>query len=552
MAIFEDKKWVLIDTETNGISDPIHVVELAAQLMQGWQPIGQPFQVLLNKNIEITPEVSRLNGYTREILERDGIDPGLAYSKFKKYVKAYPIVSYNLDFDWDRVLVQEWARLGIQQIGTRGFCVLRLAQRLLDPVPAGNHKLQTLRQFYRLPDRGAHSAMGDVMTVIDLCERVLLPLIEKNGMSTWEDVVAFTEEEWYPSVLTFGKFKGRAFREAMHDPDLAEWLEWLSESKNERSSAMGKWYLRNISVVSEDEELTVTHIDIGSSKHQQNKDTTRSGIVVYQDIELQAIKKLVDAARERLADLESIYSAESNKVAVVNSSLFKLLSAEYRKRDQLSRIIKYRKRFLDSFYSHSDHEEDIFEGYEEEEKNSNKEYEEAESAAESVQELTQEQKTDLKKIYKKLASLYHPDRAQSDVEIKAYTVLMSAINLAKEKNDIEMLRKIANDPDSILQEAGEVTLGIRDRDDVSDLKRVYQVLQVKIVEIISKINDLKEDPQYELATLVERKPSYLDETAEEMKKELLEEISSLEVESSHLAREIAELTGDLPRDGCVF
>jgi len=27
-----------------------------------------------------------------------------------------------------------------------------LAQRLLDPVPAGNCKLQTLRQYYRLPN----------------------------------------------------------------------------------------------------------------------------------------------------------------------------------------------------------------------------------------------------------------------------------------------------------------------------------------------------------------------------------------------------------------
>ena len=36
------------------------------------------------------------------------------------------------------MLLPEWERLGIDPIGARGFCVLRLAQRLLDPVPDGD------------------------------------------------------------------------------------------------------------------------------------------------------------------------------------------------------------------------------------------------------------------------------------------------------------------------------------------------------------------------------------------------------------------------------
>ena len=70
-----------------------------------------------------------------------------------------PVVAYNLEYDWHKVLLPEWKRLGIPQIGIPGFCALKLAQRLLDPVPAGNHKLQTLRQYYRLPENGAHTAL---------------------------------------------------------------------------------------------------------------------------------------------------------------------------------------------------------------------------------------------------------------------------------------------------------------------------------------------------------------------------------------------------------
>ena len=143
----DSQEWILVDTETNGISAPIYVVDIAAQRMRGWKPIGDPFQVLLNQNIDIPAEASRVNGYTREILERDGVPAVRAYEDLRRYAGRLPMVSYNLEFDWDRVLVPEWKRLGIEEVGSRGFCILKLTQRLLDPVPAGNCKLQTLRQF---------------------------------------------------------------------------------------------------------------------------------------------------------------------------------------------------------------------------------------------------------------------------------------------------------------------------------------------------------------------------------------------------------------------
>src|SRR5229473_3304971 len=131
-----DKVWILLDTETNGVIVPIFVVELAAQRMRGWQPDGEPFRKLLNQNADIPPEASRVHGYTREILERDG-EPALdVYRAFADYTGELPIVSYNVEYDFEQVLMPEWNRLGIKPIGAVGFCALRLAQRLLDPVPA--------------------------------------------------------------------------------------------------------------------------------------------------------------------------------------------------------------------------------------------------------------------------------------------------------------------------------------------------------------------------------------------------------------------------------
>jgi len=85
--------------------------------MRGWKPIGEPFRRLLNHNKDIPPEASRMHGYTREILERDGEPPQQVYSEFREYAGGLPVVSCNIEFDWDRVLVPEWHRLGISPIG---------------------------------------------------------------------------------------------------------------------------------------------------------------------------------------------------------------------------------------------------------------------------------------------------------------------------------------------------------------------------------------------------------------------------------------------------
>jgi len=94
----QNKEWVILDTETTGFASPIIVAELAAQRMRGWEGNGAPFRRLLNQNADIAPEASRVHGYTREILERDG-EPAIdVYRDFGAYTGDLPIVSYNLKY----------------------------------------------------------------------------------------------------------------------------------------------------------------------------------------------------------------------------------------------------------------------------------------------------------------------------------------------------------------------------------------------------------------------------------------------------------------------
>ncbi len=180
-------EWVVIDTETNGLSSPVHVVEIAARRMRGWERSDEGFGRLINHGVPIDPQATAVHGYTNEYVRKWGEDPLEVYEELRLYIEDRPIVAYNLSFD-ERVLTREWERLGIPAIGTRGFCALRLAKRLLDPSPAGNHQLQTLKTHFGLPDRKAHSALGDVETTIDLMESVLWPIARSQGLSNWEDI----------------------------------------------------------------------------------------------------------------------------------------------------------------------------------------------------------------------------------------------------------------------------------------------------------------------------------------------------------------------------
>jgi DNA polymerase III epsilon subunit-like protein len=542
----DERSWVLIDTETNGISDPIYVVDLAAQKMKGWEPDGDPFQALLNQNIDIPPEASRINGYTREILERDGRPARDVYDDFREYVQDLPIVSYNLEFDLERVLRPEWSRLGIHPVGGGGFCALRLTQRLLDPVPAGNCKLQTLRQFYRLPERGAHSALGDVITVVDLISKVLRPISEERNLDNWQSIVDLSKEEWFPTRLMFGKYKGRSFKDARHDSQLKGWLEWLGESKNRRTRRMAEWYLSRLHEDDREGEVgftAATAVDLNLSTESRGE--ARSGIVLFHSVELDAVRHLVTAARERLADLEVIYARCSDAIAVTQAALFSLLKDHYRRRDNLKLTITFRKRFIEALVTCGEEEtEHVCDDFDKAKSGTDNEYRQAEELANSKKGLTEDQQAELKGLFRKLVRLFHPDRHVSNPEAqKAYTRLTQEITTARNDGDIEKLREIANDPEAYMRKLGGGRIDLSEETEVNQLRRLYESLQAQILELLESIDELRSDPKYELSQLAARRPNYLNDVAEDYRKQIDLECEILEAESEALALEIQELTG---------
>lgn len=505
--------------------------------MRGWEPDGEPFRRLLNHNADMSSEASRVNGYTREILERDGDPPLDVYEDFAEYVGDLPLVSYNLKYDLDSVLKPEWSRLGIEPIGQRGFCALELTQRLLDPVPAGNHKLQTLRQYYRLPERGAHTALGDVETIADLMQQVLRSLAEQQGLSTWDEIIDFAAATWFPSRIAFGKYKGRDYHEATNDPDLHRWLEWLAQAENPRSASMGRWYLGQL--------------ESGRPFTERQPPVTgppasdRSEVVVYRAAEYATLSSLIADARERLADLEAQYTQEHHAVEIIRSQLFEKLRPYYQKRDELELKISYRRKYLRSLLVGGEEEaEEVKQEYEQAQAETQKEYEKEAAQALHKQPLSDEEEQELKRLWKKLVRLYHPDRYAHDPEkLELYTRLTSEINRARDSGDIQRLREIAEDPDGFLAREGLGGLNLDDDSDLTKLRALYDSLQARIMELLETLDELRGSSDYELYRLAQAQPELLQEVADAQATSITTEISELETEAAKLAEEIENLTG---------
>jgi DNA polymerase-3 subunit epsilon len=459
------------------------------------------------------------------------------YADFAEYVGERPLVAYNLDYDLDKVLRPEWQRLGLKPIGQAGFCALRLTQRLLDPVPAGNHKLQTLRQFYRLPQRGAHTALGDVETVVDLMQKVLRPLAEARGLSTLESLRAFADAPWFPARIAFGKFKGRPFRAALDEPALMAWLEWLAASSNPHSVEMGRWYLAQL------------HEEQAAPLYAAPSDSTV--LQLYRDPELETLRRLVAEARTRLAELEAEYTQEHHAVEVIRSQIFLRLRPHYQQRDALRLAVLYRRQYLDTLLVAGEEEaESVTQEHDQAQAEAKQEYEEAATQAADQKTLSQDEEQELKDIYRKLARLYHPDRYASEPEKQeTYNRLMQAINKARDEDDIATLREIANDPNGFLFSQGLTGLDFDDDVELAKLRPLYDTLQARILDALASLENLRKSSDYDLYLLSKESPIILQEVADKLAEEISTEIMALTAEAAQLAVEIESLTGSADHFG---
>jgi hypothetical protein len=92
----------------------------------------------------------------------------------------------------------------------------------------------------------AHSALGDVLTVIDLIGSALLPHLQNLGIHDAKTIALYLDGSGYSDRLPFGKHEGRHWKEALSDQSMLDWLHWLAQQDNANSVKVAKWYLTKI------------------------------------------------------------------------------------------------------------------------------------------------------------------------------------------------------------------------------------------------------------------------------------------------------------------
>lgn len=191
-------KAIVIDTETNDKDNP-EVIELAyteirltangimsLHTVTSRYDCRQPIRFGAMATHHIFPD---------EIKGEPYFNPKLNAPVAEYYI------GHNIDFDW-RALGEP----PVQRI-----CTLAMARYLWPE--CDSHTISALmyylfpedRQMTRLRLRDAHNAMFDVKFTVE----ILWECYKKSGVSSLEELHAFSEMCRVPQIMTFGKFKGR-------------------------------------------------------------------------------------------------------------------------------------------------------------------------------------------------------------------------------------------------------------------------------------------------------------------------------------------------------
>jgi len=212
-------KLIFFDTETTGNTENDFLVQIAYKFGD------ENFVGLYKPPKKIPPEASAVHHITNKMVEGK---PSFAESgdleKIKKLFEDEDsiVVAHNAPFDL-MIIKKE----GIEP--KKFICTLRIARYLDKEGKIDRYNLQYLRYLLDIEvDATAHDALGDVMVLEKLFERLKKKIAEEENLKEKEVVEKMVEISSHPSLLqtfNFGKHLGKKIEEvAQTDRGYLEWL----------------------------------------------------------------------------------------------------------------------------------------------------------------------------------------------------------------------------------------------------------------------------------------------------------------------------------------
>lgn len=158
-------------------------------------------------------------------------------------------------------------------------------------------------------------------------------------------------------------------------------------------------------------------------------------------------------------------------------------------------------------------------------------YEHIKKAQKENIKLSEDEKAELKKLYRKAARLCHPDIMPDELKEKAHE-LMQQLNAAYSKNDLAEVKKILY----ALENGSGFEASSQSINDKELIKEKIKEYKENIANLEKEIEEIKVDDTFE--TILELED--WDEYFEELKNQLLEEQKKLEEQANEVLEEREE------------
>jgi len=226
-------KLIFFDTETTGNTENDFLCQLA------YKNDSETFNSLYKPSVKVPPEASAVHHITNKMLEgKPAFSLSEDYKKIKELFEDEDsiVVAHNAVFDL-MMLKKEGIEPG------RFICTLRVARDLDKEEKIDRYNLQYLRYLLEIEvDATAHDALGDVLVLEKLFERLKKKVMDSGSLSEEEALEKMIEISSHPSIFTklnFGKHKGKRIEEVLRTD--RGWLEWLLREKENSGQPDEDW-----------------------------------------------------------------------------------------------------------------------------------------------------------------------------------------------------------------------------------------------------------------------------------------------------------------------
>lgn len=228
------KKIVYLDTETTGAEATDFLCQLA------YKTDDEVFCELYKPEIKISIEASSVTHISNKMVaDKPGFKESVDYERIKKMLedKDTIMVAHNAKFDLGMIKKENINP-------SNSICTLRVARHMDPEHKIPQHKLQYLRYYLEIEiEAQAHDALGDVMVLEKLFERLLTAIKkENNNCSDEEAYEIMIDISNKPSLMysfSFGKHKDKTVAEVLKID--RGYLEWFLGQKEESNPEDEDW-----------------------------------------------------------------------------------------------------------------------------------------------------------------------------------------------------------------------------------------------------------------------------------------------------------------------